>query len=152
MPMRGMKITIAELDKKVAAGTLKGYKIVSKPKNKKAIDLPQEKVKKESKYKNKKVVWQGIEFDSIKELNRYKHLLYLQKAGEIKGLERQVVFTLNINDNKIANYICDHRYVLCKTGETIVEDVKSSATAAIAAFRLKKKMMKAILGIDILIV
>ena len=113
MPMRGMKITIAELDKKVAAGTLKGYKIVSKPKNKKAIDLPQEKVKKESKYKNKKVVWQGIEFDSIKELNRYKHLLYLQKAGEIKGLERQVVFTLNINDNKIANYICDHRYVLC---------------------------------------
>jgi len=147
-----MKLTIDELNKKVAAGTLKGYKIVSKPKKKKAIELPEEKVKKKSKYNNKKVVWEGIKFDSIKELTRYKHLLILQKAGEIKDLERQVTFTLNINEGKIANYICDHRYVICKTGETIIEDVKSSATKKIAVFLLKKKMMKAILGIDILIV
>jgi len=147
-----MKLTVKELDKKVAAGTLKGYKIVSKPKNRKSLELLEEKIQKESKYKNKKVVWQGIKFDSIKELTRYKHLLYLQEAGEIRELERQVTFTLNINEGKIADYICDHRYVVCKTGETIVEDVKSKATAAIQTFRLKKKMMKAILGIDILIV
>lgn len=147
-----MKLTIEELNKKVAAGTLVGYKIISKPKKNKASDLPQEKVKKKSKYGNTKVIWEGVEFDSIKELTRYKHLLILQKAGEIKDLQRQVTFTLNINEDKIAKYICDHQYVICKTGEKIIEDVKSSATARISTFRLKKKMMKAILGIDILIV
>lgn len=47
-----------------------------------------------SKYSNKKVVVDGITFDSKKEARVYFELLLLKKAGEILDLERQVNFEL----------------------------------------------------------
>ena len=49
---------------------------------------------KKSKYKNKKVWYDGIQFDSIHEKDRYVELLLLQRAGEIKDLKLQVPFVL----------------------------------------------------------
>lgn len=46
------------------------------------------------KYKNIKKVVNGIEFDSIKEANRYQELLLLQKACEIRNLKLQPEFIL----------------------------------------------------------
>ena len=47
-----------------------------------------------TKYNNKKVVLNGITFDSQKEARRYRDLSLLERAGEIKGLELQKAFIL----------------------------------------------------------
>lgn len=46
------------------------------------------------KYGNKKVVIDGIEFDSRKEARRYSELKLLEKAGEIRDLQMQVKYVL----------------------------------------------------------
>jgi hypothetical protein len=48
----------------------------------------------QNKYGNRKVTYLGIEFDSMKEANRYAALLMLQRAGEISELKTQVSFEL----------------------------------------------------------
>jgi hypothetical protein len=50
--------------------------------------------KSDKKYGNKKVVIDGIEFDSKKEARRYRELKLLEKAGEIKDLQMQVKYIL----------------------------------------------------------
>ncbi len=47
-----------------------------------------------TKYKNKKVVLNGITFDSQKEARRYRDLSLLERAGEINDLELQKAFIL----------------------------------------------------------
>ncbi len=47
-----------------------------------------------TKYNNKKVVLNGITFDSQKEARRYRDLSLLERAGEIKNLELQKAFIL----------------------------------------------------------
>ena len=47
-----------------------------------------------AKYGNKKVVVDGIIFDSKKESQRYTELKLLERAGKITGLERQREFVL----------------------------------------------------------
>ena len=47
-----------------------------------------------TKYNNKKVVLNGITFDSQKEARRYRDLSLLERAGEIKSLELQKAFIL----------------------------------------------------------
>lgn len=104
--------------------------------------------KKKSKYGNKKTEVDGIKFDSKKEAKRYGELNVLLKAGEIGLLERQVVFELKIGDKTVCKYIADFVYTK-KTGERIVEDVKSEATRKLRLYLLKKKLMKELLGIEI---
>lgn len=41
------------------------------------------------KYGNRKIEVNGITFDSVKEANRYRELLLLEKAGAIQNLELQ---------------------------------------------------------------
>lgn len=114
---------------------------------------------KQPKYKNKKVTVDGIDFDSIKEANRYAELRLLQKAGIIKDLELQKKYIL-IPTQKIANkvverecsYIADFVYQDVKTGITIVEDVKGyrdPSSAAYAKFVIKRKLMLKEYGIRI---
>lgn len=105
--------------------------------------------KKRSKYSNKKTEVDGHTFDSIKEAKRYGELKLMQKAGLIGFLELQVVYELKVNEQKICNYIADFVYVDAKTGEKVVEDVKSEPTRKIAKYRQKKKLMKAIYNIEI---
>ena len=47
-----------------------------------------------NKYFNKKVMVDGIKFDSKKEANRYEQLKILKQSGLIKDLELQPVFVL----------------------------------------------------------
>lgn len=105
--------------------------------------------KKKSKYGNKKTEVDGIKFDSKKEAKRYGELMILLKAGEIGLLERQVVFELKIGEKRVCKYIADFVYTDQKTGERIVEDVKSEATRKLRLYRLKKKLMQEIIGIKI---
>lgn len=100
---------------------------------------------KRSKYRNVKTTVDGQTFDSAKEARRYTELKMLEKAGTIRGLRRQVVFDLEANGTLVCRYVADFLY---HHGESeIVEDVKGVRTDV---YRLKKKLMKACYGIEIL--
>lgn len=105
-----------------------------------------------TKYRNVKCTYNGIKFDSQGERDRYKVLELRQKAGEIYGLKTQIKFPIVINNVKVCNYIADFTYFVNEDkghhDAFIVEDFKGVITGL---FTLKKKLMKAVLGIDILI-
>lgn len=103
--------------------------------------------KKGRKYGNRKVQIDGLTFDSVKEGNRYVELKYMLAAGEITDLELQKQYELQPafrdSEGKMVRpiyYRADFVYKDKKTGETVIEDVKSEATKT-PAYRLKKKMM-----------
>ena len=101
------------------------------------------------KYGNKKVTVQGIKFDSTWESQHYLYLKSLERAGTVKDLELQVRYNLMVNNEKICAYIADFRYQKQnKDGDwyEVVEDAKGVETPE---FKLKKKLMKACLGIEI---
>lgn len=102
---------------------------------------------KKSKYNNKKIVADGIEFDSKKEAKRWQELRNLERAGVISDLERQVRFEL-IPSQKIkvdgktetaerpVSYVAD--FVYFENGEKIVEDTKGVRTKD---YIIKRKLM-----------
>jgi len=98
-----------------------------------------------SKYNAVKTEVDGFLFDSKAEAHRYSELAMLERCGEIKSLCLQPVFQLVVNCKRIGKYIADFKY-LDKEGKIIVEDVKGVKTPV---YRLKKKLVKAIYGIDI---
>lgn len=117
-----------------------------------------------SKYHNKKVTFDGIEFDSKKEMYRYIRLKSMQEEGLISELRMQVPYEVipavyekaekqlktkvKMVDRcvqKATHYIADFVYT-DKDGNMVVEDVKGTRTEK---YLLKKKMMRAFLGITI---
>lgn len=107
-------------------------------------DTTQSVSKRPSKYHNRKTAIDGLVFDSSAEARRYNQLLYLLRAGVISDLRRQVKFPLAVAGVTICNYIADFAYM--DGGKQVVEDVKGVTTPV---YRLKKKLMWAILGIAI---
>ena len=101
----------------------------------------------ENKYHNKKVIYNGIKFDSKKEMMRYKQLKLMESAGLIRDLELQSKFllldTIHYKDKTYPKtyYKADFRYFDIIKGKYIVEDVKSSITAKDKVYRLKTKML-----------
>lgn len=109
-----------------------------------------------SKYGNKKsVAADGTQFDSRAEHRRWVHLCHLQAAGLISGLRRQVAYELvksvKFNDASRAKpairYVAD--FVFMEKGVEVIEDVKGVLTPE---FKLKRHLMKAMLGLEVRIV
>ena len=103
-----------------------------------------------SKYHNiKTTTSDGITHDSIKEANRWCELKWLEKAGRISHLQRQVKYTLiPKQDGEYAvSYIAD--FVYHENGKLVVEDVKSEATKKKESYIIKRKLMLWIHGIKI---
>jgi len=98
------------------------------------------------KYKNQPQVYDGHHFDSKRERDRYAELKLLERAKEIEGLMVHPRFPLTVKNHKICAYVADFEYVDRRTGERVVEDVKGVKTAI---YKLKKKLMAAILEIEI---
>lgn len=98
-----------------------------------------------SKYNARKVTIDGHTFASAKEAERYQELRLLEKAGEISRLECQVKYTVDIGDHHICNYYADFHYRDWR-GWLVVEDVKGYRTPV---YRLKKKLVEALYGIEI---
>lgn len=103
-----------------------------------------------SKYNNRKVTVDNIQFDSIKEADRYIELKSLQRAGKIQDLELQPKFEL-IPKYKIGGrsvrkmeYVADFKYI--ENGKTVVEDVKGMKTEV---YKIKKKLFEFIFNIEI---
>lgn len=107
--------------------------------------------KKPSKYKNKKVIYNGIKFDSVGEMRRYIDLKVYEAAGVIKNLRIQVPFVLVpsavINGRKVPAMKYKADFVYEQDGRQVVEDFKGFRDRI---YRMKRHMMKAFLNIDIL--
>lgn len=104
-----------------------------------------------SKYRNKKVVVNGITFDSKKEARRYTELLLLERAGAIQELRRQVKFELIPSqryDGKVVERPCAYvaDFVYRENGNLIVEDTKGLKTRD---YIIKRKLMLYLCGIRI---
>jgi hypothetical protein len=97
-----------------------------------------------SKYGAKKTEVDGYVFDSRAEARHYSDLKLREMAGEITLLALQPRFELIVNDKKIGTYVADFSYT--ENGNRIVVDVKGMRTPV---YRLKKKLMYAIYGIEI---
>ena len=104
---------------------------------------------KRPKYNNKKTVLDGIKFDSLSESKRYTQLKWMEKAGEIKGLELQPPYPIVIDGFKVCTYKADFKYRDAATDDLVVEDVKSVYTAKLPIYRLKKKLVWAVYKIDV---
>lgn len=96
-----------------------------------------------SKYNAKKTVVDDIEFDSMKEAERYRELKLLEKGKEIRNLVLQPRFLLQEKfkdkqgkTHRKIEYVADFLYI-DKDDKAIVEDVKGMITAV---YKLKKKM------------
>jgi hypothetical protein len=109
----------------------------------------QPRKKKPSKYRNRRTLYQGVRFDSQKEANRYQELLWMEQAKLIRKIELQPRYDLVVNGHKLGFYKADFRYEEMATSSVIVEDVKSPATKT-AVYRLKKKLVKALYGVEII--
>lgn len=106
------------------------------------------------KYKNKKTVIDGIEFDSKKEAIRWTQLKLMQAEGIINKLERQVPFVLEpsaiVGGRKkpAIKFVADFVYYIHT--KKYVEDVKSPVTRKCPAYRLKRHLMVNRHGIDVI--
>lgn len=102
-----------------------------------------------SKYGNVLTTLEGRTFASKAEARRYQELGYLRQAGLIRDLVCHPRYPLRIDGALICTYVGDFAYTDVATGASITEDVKSEATAKIPIYRLKKKLLLALLGITI---
>lgn len=102
-----------------------------------------------SKYRAVAVTVDGYRFASKKEAARYRVLKAMEAAGDIRRLELQPKYPLLVNGAKCGFYVGDFRYERRAAGgwEAVLEDVKGVRTPV---YRLKKKLVKALYGIDIL--
>ena len=118
-----------------------------------AIQMFGEKAEKAPKYRNKKCRWMGIEFDSIRERDRYIVLADQEKGGWISDLRRQVRFQLipdqwhngKLIERKV-EYVADFVY-RDHYGETVVEDAKGFRKNQV--WIIKRKLMLEKYGIRV---
>lgn len=115
-----------------------------------------------SKYGNRKVVRDGMEFDSLKEYRRFCELSLLQKAGKVTDLQRQVKFVLipaqyepdtigkrgGVKRGKLIERECSYvaDFVYTQDEKRIVEDTKGFKTKD---YIIKRKLMLWVHGIRI---
>lgn len=119
---------------------------------------------KKQKYHAQKVTFDGMEFDSKREMIRWQELRALERNGEIFGLRRQVRFELIPAQyapdvvtktgkkkrgaclERKCDYIADFVYTDAGTGEYVVEDAKGMKTEV---YKIKRKLMLYIHGIRV---
>lgn len=101
------------------------------------------------KYHNRKTEVNGIVFDSKHEAERWIELRYMERAGLIYELQRQVPFVLipkQVDEvtgkvlEREAKYIADFTYRDRNTHKLVVEDTKSKATKT-KDYILKRKLL-----------
>jgi hypothetical protein len=97
-----------------------------------------------SKYHNRKTIFDGIEFDSQRESERYAELKMMEKGGVISNLQLQPEYVLQEGftdrdgkKHRPITYIADFCYI--EDGQIVVEDVKGMETEV---FRIKEKLFR----------
>lgn len=122
-----------------------------------------------TKYHSRKVVHDGITFDSKIEGERYLYLREMERQGVITDLQMQVEYEilprqskqiikhLKTKDKVVEKFLehpvtykCDFQYM--HNGELVVEDVKGSSSAMSRDFPIRKKLMLFMHGIEIRVI
>lgn len=97
-----------------------------------------------NKYRNQKVCYGGIKFDSKGERDRFVELQVLQKRGLIFDLDVQYKielvpsFKYKGKTIRALSYIADYKYFDKAIGKTVLEDFKGCETGV---FKLKHKLI-----------
>ena len=102
------------------------------------------RAEKRGKYGNRKTEYQGRVFDSAHEAEVYKQLDLRVRAGELRGVACQVKFCLPGGAAYIADFV-----TLNRDGSWSVLDAKSEATRRDKTYRLKRRLMRECLGLEI---
>jgi hypothetical protein len=97
-----------------------------------------------NKYRAQPVVTDEGRFASKKEYADWCGLKLREKAGLISHLQRQVKFPLSVNAQLVTTFIADA--VFFENGKRVVVDSKGVQTPV---YRLKKKLMRALLNIEV---
>ncbi len=112
-----------------------------------------------SKHKEVKREYNGMTFDSGRELARWKELELLEKAGKIRELKRQVPFVLagpvvlGGRKKPAIKYVADFTYWDLRGAPTfVIEDAKSPHLRTNPVFRLKMHLLKLEHGIEVALV
>lgn len=95
-----------------------------------------------SKYKAEKCTYQGLQFDSIKEMRDYKTLELQRAAGAIRGVARQVSITLPGSTRRVRIDFM----VIQNDGVIRWLDSKGYQTPE---FQLKQKLVRDAYGLEI---
>jgi len=104
--------------------------------------------KRTRKYRNERVIdADGIAHDSKKEERRYRELRLELRSGGIHALARQVAFALPGQTEYRADFVVGT--VIDGMLVMRVEDVKSSTTRALQAYRIKVRQMRDIYRIEV---
>lgn len=103
---------------------------------------------------HRSVVWMGERFDSQRELARWRELLLLERAGEIRDLERQVRIPIVIGGvevrypptatgarGKAMVYVADFTYHDNRDGARVVEDAKMQSGYRPEVYRFKRALL-----------
>lgn len=102
---------------------------------------------KPSKYRNKPTVVDGIRFASKREAAFYVELKQREKAGEVYEVQLQRRYALTGPTGMLfTTYVCDFAFHDATLGRNRVIDIKGVETEA---FKIKRKAMQAILGIEV---
>lgn len=90
--------------------------------------------------------WNGRLFDSKKEMQWAQKFSLLAEHGKIHNLQFQVPFVLIAKDGteRAITYRAD--FVFTENGKQVVLDVKGHRTEV---YKIKRRLMKALLGIEI---
>ena len=106
------------------------------------------------KYHNKKIIYDGITFDSKREFYRYQELKLLERAKKVKDIRMQVKYVLIPSQKddrgkvieRECSYIADFVYFDVESGKEVVEDTKGFRTKD---YIIKRKLMLERYGIRI---
>lgn len=97
----------------------------------------------------------GYKFDSKAEARRYQELKLLAYNGDIENLEVHPSFDLMVlpRDDKpevrVGKYTADFQYWDKEKRKFIVEDVKGGSATKTEAYMLRKRMVEAMYGIEV---
>lgn len=112
-------------------------------------DALNRKWQKPSKYGNRKTEYNGRTFDSALEARRAEELDLMRKATDkrerVMDVQYQVRYPIVVNEQKICAYVADF-VVTYADGHVEVQDAKGVLTDV---YKLKKKLMLAVHGIEI---
>ena len=98
------------------------------------------------KYSAKATIIDNVRFASRAEARHYLELKAMLQAGIIRDLELQPRYPLRVNDVLICTYVADFCYWDVQSRRQLVVDVKGAITPV---YRLKRKLVRAIYGIEI---
>lgn len=110
------------------------------------MNVPRRRIGRKSKYGNIKTFVDGRLFASKREAARYSELRILLRAGEIGDLVCQPRLACPVGSIHVCTYVPDFSYWDHKKNSQVFEDVKGYRTAI---YRLKKKLVLAVHGIEI---